>query len=201
MPLAGSRFRENIVFAVGLVLAAGLLAFGVGTAARQRGALRRLRDERFLPTDERAYLRGQVRRRLVVAVVLVAIGGMIAGYYLSGLDARMDAIAEREKDRVPADDPGRPAEVDPADKRLAELVVIYWIGILCLVFVIACCAIFDFWAARRYWMAQYRIIKEDHEAKLRRDLAVYRQAKDNDRMTGLGTEKPDDETDEHTPMG
>ena len=55
------------------------------------------------------------------------------------------------------------------------------------------CAIFDFWATRRYWMAQYRIIKVDHEAKLRRDLAVYRQAKDNDRMTGLDKKKPDEE--------
>ncbi len=40
-------------------------------------------------------------------------------------------------------------------------------------------------------MAQYRRIKADHETKLRRDLAVYRHAKDNDRMTGLG-KNPDD---------
>src|SRR5437870_1040192 len=103
------------MFAVGLVLATGLFAFGVGTAARQRRTLRRLHDERYLPSDERAYLQGQVRRRLVVGVVLVAIGGMIGWYYLSGMDARMDEIAERRNGLVPADDAGRPAEVDPAD--------------------------------------------------------------------------------------
>ena len=185
--------------AVGLVLAFLLMALGVGTAYRQMTTRRRLREERFLPSDERSYLRGQVRRRIVVGVALLAIGGLIAGYYLSGMDARMDEIKDRRKNLLPADDGGRPDEVDPADKQFAKFVISYWIGILCLVFVIACAAILDFWATRKYWMAQYRIIKEDHEAKLRRDLAVYRQAKDNDRMGGLG-KKPDDETDETPPV-
>ena len=35
---------------------------------------------------------------------------------------------------------------------------------------------------------------------LRRDLAVYRLAKDNDRMTGLDKKKPDDQTDEGPPV-
>ena len=187
--------------AVGLTLALLLMALGVGTALRQLRSRRRLREERFLPSDERDYLRGQVRRRLVVGIVLVAIGGMIAGYYLSGMDARMDEIAGRRKNLVPADEPGRLAEVDQADKRFAKIVGFYVIGILGLVFVIACSAIFDFWATRRYWMAQYRIIKADHEAKLARDLAVYRQSKDNDRMSGLGGKKNDDDTDENPPVG
>ena len=75
---------------------------------------------------------------------------------------------------------------------------------LILVFVAVCGAILDFWATRWYWMAQYRLMKADHEAKLQRDLAVYRQAKDNDRMSGLGGPKPepgnDDDTDENPPV-
>jgi len=195
------------VAAVGLVLAFLLMALGVGTAYRQMTTRRRLREERFLPSDERSYLRGQVRRRIVVGVALLAIGGLIAGYYLSGMDARMDEIKDRRKNLLPADDGGRPDEVDPADKQFAKFVISYWIGILCLVFVIACAAILDFWATRKYWMAQYRIIKEDHEAKLRRDLAAYRAAKDNDRLHRLGGDKPGgpdgsaDDTDEHPPAG
>jgi hypothetical protein len=191
--------RGNRVVAIGLTLALLLMALGAGTAYRQVATRRRLRDERFLPGDERSYLSGQVRRRVVVGIALVAVGGMIAGYYLSGMDARMDEIKDRRDNLVPADNAGRPADVDPADKQFAKLVISYWIGILCLVFVIACAAILDFWATRKYWMAQYRVIKEDHEAKLRRDLAVYRQAKDNDRMSGLG-KKPEDETDENPPV-
>jgi hypothetical protein len=168
------------------------MALGLGTALRQLRTRRRLAEERFLPSDERKYLSGQVRRRVVVGVVLVGIGGMIAGYYLSGMDGRMDEIMAKGK---PAD-----GDVDPADKQFAKMVGFYWIGVLGLVFIIAVCAVLDFWATRTYWMAQYRLIKQDHETKLRRDLAVYRQAKDNDRMHGRGRSSSDDETDESPPV-
>ncbi len=194
------------MFAVGLVLATGLFAFGVGTAARQRPALRRLRDERFLPSDERAYLRGQVRRRFLTSAIVASIGIMIGWSYLSGMEGRATEIAERSRkaaENAPEHEAGRPADVQPpteeekrrlvAEKAFVSLYGYFWLGILALVFLAVSCAIFDFWATRRYWMAQYRIIKDDHEAKLRRDLAVYRQAKDNDRMTGLDKKKPDEE--------
>ncbi len=193
------------MFAVGLILATGLLAFGVGTAARQRGTLRRLRDERFMPSDERAYLRGQVRRRLITSAIVALIGAMIGWSYLSGTEARATEIAERSRkatENAPEHEAGRPADPQTptdeekrrvaAEKAFVSLYGYFWLGILALVFIAVSCAIFDFWATRRYWMAQYRIIKADHEAKLRRDLAVYRQAKDNDRMTGLGNTKPDE---------
>jgi hypothetical protein len=50
----------------------------------------------------------------------------------------------------------------------------------------------DFVATRKYWMARYREIKAEHEAKLQRDLAVFRQQKLNDRAKGL--KKPDEDT-------
>jgi hypothetical protein len=189
-----------------LVLALLLVALGVGTARVQLRTRRRLREERFIPSDELAYLRGQTLRRVLVAAVLVVIGGMIAGYYLSGMDARMDEIAARKQGRDPEANPGRPADPNPedqADRDFARSVGLYWIGVLGLVFAIGCLAVADFWATRRYWMAQYKLIKADHEAKLRRDLAVYRQAKDNDRLGGRG-KKPDagssDDTDETPPV-
>ena len=84
------------------------------------------------------------------------------------------------------------------------MVAAYWVGILGLVFVAGCLAVFDFWATRRYWMAQYRLLKADHEAKLQRDLAVHRQAKENDRMNRMNRggrpPGPSDETDEEPPV-
>jgi hypothetical protein len=186
------------VVAVGLLLAAALVLYGLGTALRQRRTAARLRAERFLPSDDRAYLRGQVRRRVATGTVLVLIGGLIAGYYLSGMDARVDAIAAKERNAVPI-----PEDEDRADKDFTRLVAGYWVGILGLVFVAGCLAVFDFWATRRYWMAQYRLLKADHEAKLQRDLAVHRQAKDNDRMNRLRGNRPpgdEDETDEQPPL-
>lgn len=192
---------------VGLLMALAVAAFGLGLAARQRRTVARLRADRFLPPVDRAYFLGQVRRRLATAAVLVGVGGMIAGYYASGMDAGMDAIAERsqaarEKEAKDAAAAGRPPadpEIPEADRRFAKLVGWYWIGVLGLVFVLGCLAVLEFWAARVYWMARYREMKADHEAKLQRDLAVYRQQKLNDRMKGK--RKADDgnadETGEH----
>ena len=181
---------------VGLILATLLVVLGVGAALRQRVTARRLREDRFLPSDDRAYLRGQVRRRLAVSAVLVLVGGMLAGYYLSGMDARMDEIGNRERR---AEAPNPPAEPDPADREFAKFVWAYWSTILLLLFVIVCLAMFDFWATRRYWMAQYRRIKQDHDTKLQRDLAVYRQAKDNERLGRPRGRKPG--TDDTDPEG
>lgn len=187
---------------MGLILAAGLVAFGVGTALRERRTLRRLREERFLPSDERGYLRGQVRRRLITSATVFIIGVMIGWSYLSGMEARATEIAERSRraEALPEHDPGRPAD-PPSDeeKEFVKRYGYFWLAVLVLVFLAVSCAIFDFWATRCYWMAQYRILKADHEAKLQRDLAVYRQTKDNDRMSGLG-KKPEDETDENPPV-
>lgn len=184
--------------AVGIVLAAALVLFGAGTAVRQRRTVARLRGERYLPSDDRAYLRGQVRRRAATGAVLVMIGGLIAGYYLSGMDARVDEIAAKERNAAPL-----PEDEDRADKDYTRVVAAYWVGILGLVFAAGCLAVFDFWATRRYWMSQYRLLKADHEAKLQRDLAVHRQAKENDRMTRLRGGRPpgpSDETDEEPPV-
>lgn len=182
------------MFAVGLILSFILIAFGVGTALRQRRTWRRLRDERFLPSDERSYLRGQVRRRLMTSATVAIIGVMIGWSYLSGFEARASEIADRARAA-----PEQRAEPSDDDKAFAKQWTMFWLAILVMLFLAVTCAVFDFWATRQYWMAQYRIIRSEHEAKLRRDLAVHRQAKDNDRMAGLGCPKPDDETDENPP--
>ena len=197
---------------VGLLLAVCLVVFGVGTAARQRRTIERLREEKYLPSDDRTYLRGQVRRRLATSVLLVILGGMIGGAFLSGMEDRATEIGNRRaRDARPVDDPGRPA--DPRqpteeDRQFVRFWGGYWIAIAILVFVVVCLAIVDFWATRRYWMAQYRLMKEDHQAKLQRDLAVYRQAKDNERLGGRGrrprgrdeSDGSSDDTDEQRPL-
>jgi uncharacterized protein YneF (UPF0154 family) len=176
--------------AVGLILAAGLVLVGVFTAVRQRRALEALKDEPFLPDEDRAYRRGQAKRRLATSGLLVVIGGMIGGYYLSGMDARMDAIPERN--RVGAPPEGEPDPQAEADKQFTKFVGFYWIGVMLLVFAAVCLAVVDFWATRKYWMARYKELKADHEAKLQRDLAVFRQQKLNQRVPGL--KPPTDDT-------
>ncbi len=175
---------------VGVLLATALVLIGAVTAVRQRRALRALADEPFLADEDRQYRHGQARRRLITSVLLLIVGGMIGGSYLSGMDARMDEIGDRKAaGALPQ------GEADAAaDARFTWFVAFYWTGVMGLVFVAVCLAVLDFWATRRYWMARYKELKADHETKLHRDLAVFRQQKLNERVPGLKPPGPDDDT-------
>jgi hypothetical protein len=183
---------------VGLVLATVLLMLGIGAGYRQVSTLKRVRAEPFMAGDDRHYFRQQAMRRLVISGLLLIIGCMILVYYFSGMDARMDAIPERNRDV----EGGPPPTDDPQsqdDKHFTRLVAYYWIAIILILGVVVGIAVFDVWATRKYWMVRYREIKAEHEAKLHRDLAVYRQQKLNERVKGL--KKPDDDTAEEPPLG
>lgn len=174
---------------VGLILAAVLVLAGVLTALRQRRVLRALAEEPFVPPEDLAFRRKMARRRTVTSGLLLLIGALIAGYYLSGMDARMDAIAERPRG-------AGGAAVPPTDeeKEFAKTVGFYWIGVMALVFVVMCAAVVDFYATRTYWLLRYREMKADHDTKLQRDLAVYRQQKLNKRVPGLPPPASADDT-------
>ena len=172
--------------ALGLFFSSLLILLGLATGSRQFATRRRLREEPYAPEIDRLYFRGQVRRRLVASAFMIAIGAMIGYYYLAGMDARLNAINARDQDTPPTDE----------EKSFGRCVVIYWIVVLVLLAMVGCVAVADFWATRVYWMVRYREMKTDHETKLQRDLAVYRQQKLNARMKGL--KKPDDDT---TPEG
>ena len=163
---------------VGLIFAALLILLGLGAGMRQFVTLSRVRVQPYLPDEDRNYFRAQSRRRMLASTLLVVIGGLIGFYYLSGMDARMDAIPEGDK--------------SDADKEFTRQVGYYWIAVILLLGAVVLVAVVDFIATRKYWMARYKEIKADHEAKLQRDLAVFRQQKLNDRARGL--KKPDEDT-------
>lgn len=166
---------------LGLLLAALLVVFGIGAGLRQLRTLRRVHDEPYMPAADKRYFHGQARRRLLASALLLVIGGMIACYYLSGMDARMDAIPERNQADVPQTE---------ADKEFTKFVGVYWIVVIVLLGLVVGVAVIDFWSTRRYWLARYKEMKDDYDTKLQRDLAVLRQQKLNDRARRL--KKPDD---------
>ncbi len=180
----------------GLILAAGLILAGALAAVRQRRALRTLADEPFVPPEDGTFRRKMAHRRTATSGLLVLIGALIAAYYLSGMDARMDAIAERPKG---AD--GAPVPPTEEEKEFAKTVGFYWIGVMALVCVVMCAAVIDFYATRKYWMARYKEVKADHDTKLQRDLAVFRQQKLNKRVPGLPPPAaPDDTATDQPPV-
>jgi len=163
---------------VGLIFATLLVVLGTGAGLRQLVTLARVRSQPYMADEDRLYFRGQARRRMLASGLLVVIGVMIAFHYLSGMDARLNAIPEGDK--------------SDADKEFTRQVGYYWIAVILLLGVVVFVAVLDFIATRKYWMARYKEIKADHEAKLQRDLAVLRQQKLNERAKGL--KKPDEDT-------
>ena len=134
-----------------LVLAVGLGALGILTASVQQRTLRDLKARRHVPSDEFAYLRGRYRRRMLTAIVLMVVGGLIAGAYLSGMERRADELGEPRAGVQPAADTPKP-EMSDDEKRFVRFWGLYWIGVIVLVFLLFGLAITDAWASRRYWM-------------------------------------------------
>lgn len=162
-----------------LLLAGGLILLGIVTATWQIRGKRRLAARKHVPSDELGYLQRRYRRRLWTAFVLILVGGLIAGAYLSGMERRIanlpKAQAEGEKPKLTDD-----------QKQFIRLWSSFWIVVVILVFVLFVLAIADSWATRRYWYGQLRQMRDEHQSKLRRDLAVHKQAHENARNERLG---------------
>jgi len=156
-----------------LALGLGIVALGVATAGTQLRGLRRLRARTHVPSDELRYLRGKHRRRLVTAAVFTVIGGMVVGAYTSG----MEEVAEAMGQPRPADAP----PMTDAEREFVRFWGLYWGSVAVLVLALVGLGCADAVANRIYWMGIYRELREEHKAKLRRDLAVYRQHKDQNR--------------------
>lgn len=156
-----------------LALSGTLLLIGGASAYYQWKGRRELRERKHVPSDEYAYLCGRYRRRFLAAGLMIVAGCMIAGAYLSGMETVADNIT------LPVDADGVKKPIPESDRNFVRLWGVYWIGVIVLAFVLIGIALTDAWASRRYWHGVYKVMREEHQTKLRRDLAVYQQSKDD----------------------
>jgi uncharacterized membrane protein YgcG len=130
---------------------------------------------------------------MTTGILLVLIGSLIGGAYLSGLEPRVDGLIQNpegaEKDQ-------QKREMTPEEKQLVRVWGGFWIFVLVLVFVVIGFAFADALATRRYALQQFQLIREDHQAKLRRDLAVYRAQKEANRGGRAGNRMGGDQSTE-----
>jgi MFS family permease len=173
----------NNASVIALVFAAGLVLLGVLTATWQVRGLRALAERKHVPSDEYDYFRGRYRRRLVTAALLMSIGAMIGGAYLSGMAQATEQLGQP---RDGEDDQPKPEMTDD-QKEFVRFLTAYWSVVLVLVFALVGLATVDAFATRRFWLAQYRALRDDHQTRLRRDLAVYKQHREQTR--GRGTNR------------
>jgi hypothetical protein len=166
---------------VALCLSVPLFGLGLASAAWQLRGLRRLAARAHVPSDERNYLRRRHRLRLANGVILTVIGAMIAGAYVSGMEARADqgraAFAPPPQDRAPGAPDGAVPPPTPEERQFFRFWSSYWIAVLVLAFVLILCAIADAIETRRYGLTVYRELRDEHRARLARDLAVFKQQK------------------------
>ena len=159
---------------VALCLSVPLVGMGVWSIVMQVRGIRQLAGRSHVPLDESGYLRGRHRRRLICGSIMVAVGMMIAGAYLSGMEAKASA-GRAAFNQVPVAEGGILAT--PEEKQFFRFWSGYWITIVGLLGVLVLLASADAWATRRYGLTILRELRDEHKARLARDLAVFRQQK------------------------
>ena len=177
MPARYATDTMNQPAVVAMMLAVPLVLIGAISTYWQIRGMKMLRERTHVPQDEFDYLRMRHRRRLVNGIILMVIGGMIAGAYLSGMEQR----AEQGRAAFAKQAEGEAAEgtppPTPEERRFFRFWSTYWIVVLVLAFALIMSATSDVWATRKYGMKIYREIRDEHRARLARDLAVFQQRK------------------------
>ena len=172
---------SEIVFGLGFAVLLAVIAFI--TARLPLRNLKRLSADGFIPSDERRYLRNQARRRLLNSFFMLVLGGFLGWTYLSGMERQAGDLVKKVDEAKQAQRE-IPNDEKEKDKEFFKAYFTNWIGILVMLLVIVTIAIMDLWATQRYANQQLKILRNDHKAKLDRDLAMYRQQM-NDRRRGL----------------
>ena len=162
-----------------LLFAVLLAGIAVVSGRYQLRNLRRLRGGEAIASDDRAYLMGQCRRRIVNSGLLLILAGMLAGDYFGGGLEELGRIATLKQ----LDPPQEPTE---ADKDFVRTVAIYWIVFLVILFAVVVVAVADYSATSLYARQQLRRIRTEQSDLLERDLAMHRQQQLNDRKNRMG---------------
>jgi hypothetical protein len=153
-----------------------VITFGIAVffGRQQFQTLSWLRSRPELSESDRQYFRRQCWRRLLGCVLLVAIGALIAAFFVSGLDewtTRMGQIIDEKGVEV--------AKLDPEVQRMKNVFRWYIIVLMLLLLALVIVAGLDYWAIRKYGMRHLEQIKSDRRAMIEQELAELRKAKGN----------------------
>jgi len=160
---------SEIIF--GAVLVVVLLFVAVLYGVRQIVSLRQLRAAEEMGLEERAYLHGRARRRLVMSLLLLVLG-VIFTAGLVYLETPAQQLADQ---REAQEQQGDSAPLSPEQRPFARLYLSFWIVFLLLLMAVVLLAAVDLWATRRYGLRQHRKLIADHRAMIEREIARYRQ--------------------------
>jgi hypothetical protein len=159
----------QIIFGAVLVLV--LLSVAILYIVRQVLTLRRLRASEEMALEERAYLHGRARRRLVTSLLLFLLGIMLAGA-LVYLEAPAQRLAEEQAAK---EQQGDTTPLAPEMREFAQFYARFWILFLLILMAVVLLAALDYWVTRRYGLRQHRQIIDDRRAMIEREVSRLRQ--------------------------
>lgn len=159
----------QIIFGVALVLV--LLSVAILYIVRQIVALRRLRASEEMAVEERVYLYGRARRRLITSLLLLLLGVMLAGALIS-LEPQAQRLVEEQEAK---EQQGDATPLNPEQSLFARFWLSFWILFLLILMAVVFLAALDYWATRRFGLRQHRKIIDDRRAMIEREVSRMRQ--------------------------
>ncbi len=160
---------SQIIFGAVLVLV--LLFVAVLYIVRQVLALRRLRATEEMALEERAYLYGRARRRLVTSLLLFLLGGMLL-VDLVFLEVPAHQLADQ---REKMGQQGDSTPLNDEQRSFARVYGWFFVLFLLVLMIVVFLAALDFWATRQYGLRQHRKIIDDRRAMIEREVSRLRQ--------------------------
>jgi hypothetical protein len=161
---------------VELSVAAGIVVLLVALAGyfawRQRQTLRSLSAQTDLAPEDRVYVVAQCWRRLLGCVLMLAFSGMLAGWYVFGLNRAAEELRSQGQAAAAAED--GPRAFTPEQQRHYNLFSTYWIVASLLLMALVGLACTDIWAIRRYGMRHLRRLRSDRKEAIAKEIALYR---------------------------
>jgi hypothetical protein len=155
---------------VGFLFVALLVGLSGYYAWRQVQTLRRLRRGQETAEDH-VYFRNQAWRRLVGCGLMGCLAVLLAGWFVFGLEDRLDLLVQRGHAAAAAEEN---PQLNPNDRNVLRAVSLYLVLTLIVCFAIVCTVALDVWAIRRYGLRHLRQIQDDRRAMIAEQAARLR---------------------------
>ena len=141
----------------GILIVLVLLGAATYFGWRQLCTAKLLAFQRDIPEDERIFLRGQVRRRLICCLLMVLLAILLAGWFV--IEAQL-----------PEHLPNNPGE-QPRDNPWVGIILYYWSFLLLVLFALLILGGVDLIATARFGLRSHRKLVSEHRAELEAEIS------------------------------
>jgi hypothetical protein len=159
------------------LIVVALVGLALFFGRQQRQSLRWLTEQQELQPEDRRYHRRQAWLRLVNCGLMLLLALLMAGYYLLGLNARVNELVAMGPVNA------------PENLNLEQKQARWWFGavtfsMLVLLMTIVFLVAIDIWSIRRYGRRHMRQIDADRRAMVEDQLERYRSERDGTERNG-----------------